>query len=237
MRPVPSTEWLRVGEASRLLGVSPGTLRRWSDSGQIDAFTTPGGHRRYRRSALARMLPAERSPGLQVSAVVSQRRLARVYQTEARSAVRQLTWMADLDDEQRLFFRESGRRLAHELLAHLDAPDQKTGRDHMSEASAIAGSYGSMASTMGATLGEALETFLQFRRPFLGELGTAVRRRGIDEGAVDDVMRAADRAMDALLVTAMAAYSVQRVVSPGAPLSSRPRPVTPASPSDGESRS
>jgi excisionase family DNA binding protein len=217
-----ATEWLRLGEACRLLGVSPGTLRRWSDAGRIATFTTPGGHRRYRRSSLEQMLPPEPSRGLQVSGVVSRDRLTRVYRAEARSAVRGLTWMADLDDEQRLFFRENGRRLAQELLAHLDAPDRETGRRHLSEASEIAGSYGRMASTMGATLGEALETFLQFRRPFLDELGSAVRKRGIDAGTADEVTRAADRAMDALLVTAMAAHSVQAVDSPGASQSRRP---------------
>jgi len=145
--------------------------------------------------------------------------------------------MADLDDEQRLFFRDSGRRLAQELLAHLDATDQETGRHHLSEASAIAASYGRMASAMGATLAEALEAFLQFRRPFLGELGSAVRQRGVDAGTADEVARAADRAMDALLVAAMAAHSVQRVASPSAPLARRPRRVTQASSADGGPRS
>ena len=41
-------EWLTVGEAARYLGVSEPTLRKWTDAGTIDAFRTPGGHRRYR---------------------------------------------------------------------------------------------------------------------------------------------------------------------------------------------
>jgi len=54
-------DWLALSEASRLLGVSAATLRRWSDAGRLRVFTTPGGHRRFSRSALERLLPADRT--------------------------------------------------------------------------------------------------------------------------------------------------------------------------------
>ena len=38
------------GEAARLLGVSPRTLRDWSKKGRICFTLTLGGHRRYRRT-------------------------------------------------------------------------------------------------------------------------------------------------------------------------------------------
>lgn len=38
------------GEAARLLGVSPRTLRDWSKKGRITFTLTLGGHRRYRRT-------------------------------------------------------------------------------------------------------------------------------------------------------------------------------------------
>ena len=46
------SEWLTLGQAARFLGVAQSTIRKWSDSGQISTFYTPGGHRRYRRSDL-----------------------------------------------------------------------------------------------------------------------------------------------------------------------------------------
>ena len=52
-------DWLGLSEASRLLGVSPATLRRWSDAGRLRVFTTPGGHRRFSRATLERLLPAD----------------------------------------------------------------------------------------------------------------------------------------------------------------------------------
>lgn len=40
---------LTISEASRLLGISTITLRRWSDSGRVPVVMLPSGHRRYRR--------------------------------------------------------------------------------------------------------------------------------------------------------------------------------------------
>ena len=51
-------EWLTLHEACSLVGVSPATLRRWSDNGDISTFTTPGGHRRFAMSAILGLLPA-----------------------------------------------------------------------------------------------------------------------------------------------------------------------------------
>ena len=47
------SDWLTLGEASRMLGVDPDTLRRWSDGGKVDLLRTPGGHRRFRRETTA----------------------------------------------------------------------------------------------------------------------------------------------------------------------------------------
>src|ERR671914_2239712 len=53
-RPIPANEpdWLTLGQAAKHLGVAQSTIRKWSDSGRVPAFYTPGGHRRYRRADL-----------------------------------------------------------------------------------------------------------------------------------------------------------------------------------------
>jgi excisionase family DNA binding protein len=56
--PVPADEpdWLTLGQAAKYLGMAQSTIRKWSDSGRLPAFYTPGGHRRYRRSDLDQFL-------------------------------------------------------------------------------------------------------------------------------------------------------------------------------------
>ena len=38
---------LSTSQAARALGVSLGTIRRWSDMGYLDSYRTPGGQRRF----------------------------------------------------------------------------------------------------------------------------------------------------------------------------------------------
>jgi excisionase family DNA binding protein len=56
-------EWLTLGEAAKYLGVAQSTIRKWSDSGRLPAFYTPGGHRRFRRSDLDSFLGSSRGAG------------------------------------------------------------------------------------------------------------------------------------------------------------------------------
>jgi putative resolvase len=42
-----SDKYVTPGDAARTLGVNERTLRRWEEAGQIQAFRTPGGKRRY----------------------------------------------------------------------------------------------------------------------------------------------------------------------------------------------
>lgn len=58
-----ATQWLSLREASELLGIHPSTLRRWADAGTIPCTRTPGGHRRFRRSDVERILQSEQRPG------------------------------------------------------------------------------------------------------------------------------------------------------------------------------
>jgi excisionase family DNA binding protein len=209
-------EWLGLGEASRLLGVAPGTLRRWSDNGRVRAFTTPGGHRRFRRSALRRLIADEAPdrPSL-VRAGVTPSRLARAYRAEARSAAREIPWLVALDEAQRTWFREHGRELAGLLVRYLDAEDAEEGSRHLRAATAEAAAYGRMASGLGVSLSQAVEGFLQFRRPFLHELSAVARRRGFETASTTELIETADRAMDQLLIASMSAHGVERSGGPG----------------------
>jgi excisionase family DNA binding protein len=56
-------EWLTLGQAAKYLGVAQSTIRKWSDSGRLSAFYTPGGHRRFRREDLDSFLGSSRASG------------------------------------------------------------------------------------------------------------------------------------------------------------------------------
>lgn len=50
---------LTIGEAARALGVHVDTVRRWADTGRINAITLPSGHRRFYAADIA-AIKAER---------------------------------------------------------------------------------------------------------------------------------------------------------------------------------
>ena len=201
-------DWVGLSEASRVLGVSPATLRRWSDAGRLRVFTTPGGHRRFSRSALERLLPADRARRPSIGgAAMSPSRIARTYRRASREASPELPWVLTLSNEQRLLFRERGHVLAASLLQYLDAPQPEAAAHHLRDASSSAAEYGTVAATLGLSLSQTVEGFLRFRAPFHHELAVAARRRGFDTAETTDLLETAERAMDRLLVATMTGHS------------------------------
>ena len=205
----PRPDWVSLSEASRLLGVSPATVRRWSDAGRLRAFTTPGGHRRFSRTALQRLLPADRARRPLIGgAGLAPSRISRGYRQATRRAGMALPWVLALTDAQRLLFRERGQVLARSLLQHLDAEVPETAAHHLKSATVSAAEYGDLAAGLGLSLSQTVEGFLRFRAPFHTELASAARRRGFDPAETTDLLVTAERAMDQLLVATMTGHSL-----------------------------
>lgn len=107
-RPAGDPEWFTLGQAAKYLGVAQSTIRKWSDGGRLNAFYTPGGHRRFRRSDLDQFLgDARRGSGSQRILVVDDDPRLREYLRvnlemegyEVREAGSAEEGLAALDDE------------------------------------------------------------------------------------------------------------------------------------------
>src|SRR3954452_9072015 len=190
-----------------MLGVSPATMRRWSDAGRVRVFTTPGGHRRFSRDALERLLPADRSRRPSIGAAgLTPSRISRSYRRARRDGGPELPWVLALTDDQRMLFRERGHLLAASVLQVLDATQADTAERHLKEASEAAADYGGVAARLGLSLSQTVEGFLRFRAPFHHELAIAARRRGFDAAETADLLETAERAMDRLLLATMTGH-------------------------------
>jgi excisionase family DNA binding protein len=204
---VHDPDWVSLSEASRVLGVSPATLRRWSDAGRVRVFTTPGGHRRFSRSALQRLLPADRGRRPSIAdAGLSATRIARAYRRARRDVAPQLPWVLALTDEQRFLFRERGQMLAASLVQYLDASQTEGAAHHLDAATKSAAEYGGVAAGLGLSLSQTVEGFLRFRAPFHHELAGAARRRGFSTPETTDLLESAEKAMDRLLLATMTGH-------------------------------
>lgn len=47
---------LSTSQAAKALGVSLGTIRRWSDLGYLESYRTPGGQRRFSQQQIEQFL-------------------------------------------------------------------------------------------------------------------------------------------------------------------------------------
>jgi excisionase family DNA binding protein len=65
LKPVEDDPVLTTSAAARLLGVATSTVQLWMESGAIESWKTPGGHRRTRLSRIARLMEpaAQQAPG------------------------------------------------------------------------------------------------------------------------------------------------------------------------------
>jgi len=216
-------EWMSIHEASALVGVSPATLRRWSDAGDIRSFTTPGGHRRFSRSALARLLPTDQ-PGRSTLDHLGEtpQRMARVYRHEVARTLERIPWLGRLDDGDRIQLREHGRRITAAMLGSFDAPTAGIREASMSAAEASAAECARIAGRRGVGMSETVEAFLRFRMPFLQELAGVARRRGLDTLETTRLLEAATEAVDRLLTAVMHGHAGLTAGDPATAKAKRP---------------
>ncbi|HUZ88693.1 MAG TPA: helix-turn-helix domain-containing protein [Candidatus Acidoferrales bacterium] len=194
--------YVSLGEASRQLGITPGTLRRWADKGQIPSFITPGGHRRFSQSTIAALSPRPRPRRPALSELGSggdhiSRAYRRLHPPPGGTPI---VWVSTLSDQDRAAFRERGRKMSEALITHLDAKGRARARLALLDAERQGREYGGHSAALGVSLSEAIEGFLRFRSPFIESLATTARQRGLDTKEATGLLVDAGAAMDKVLL-------------------------------------
>ncbi len=168
------SRWLTINDACRLLGVDQSTLRRWSDSGKVPVFRTPGGHRRYSEVELRRLV------GTGARRFERQRLANRQLVDQSRSGfvdsfwrtARERRWYraystAQLDDLRRL-----GRRLIDLAVRYSSVHATQERASLLDEGRRIGQQYGRVSASAGLTGAESVEAFLYFRSPVVNSLSS-----------------------------------------------------------------
>lgn len=203
-------EWLTVHDACALIGVSPATLRRWSAAGDVQAFTTPGGHRRFARSTILGLLPSARRqrPTLERLGETAEH-MTGVYRRHLEQAVRGMPWLDALGEDELEPLRVHGRLISGSLLVFIDADTPEERRAAMLKAVGAVTEYGRIAARGSAGVRETVEVFLRFRMLFLSELAQVARRRGLDTVEATNLLVTATQAIDELLVALMRGHETE----------------------------
>ena len=173
-------EWFTLGEASRLLGVHPATVRQWSDEGKLSAFRTPGGHRRFARADIERLLHVKPVRGQGLASYLVSEAVERT-RKGLPEALAHASWARHLDGEERGHWRSAGRGLLA-LVGQLATRSELT--DEQQEAALQFGrEYGCMMARTGHTLPDAVLAFLFFRDSLLETVLQLPETTGLDRDA------------------------------------------------------
>ena len=208
-------EWLSIHEASALIGVSPSTLRRWSDAGEIKAFTTPGGHRRFSRAAVVGMMPADRRGRPRLDRLgETPVRMTRIYRRELVRVAHGAPWIDTIGAADRQALRDHGDRIAAALLTFFDAALPAERADALAMADDSSAECGRIAGRLGLPIEATVEVFLWFRMPFVHELAAVARRRGLDTAEATLLLETATETFDRLLGAALRGHATARQFEP-----------------------
>ena len=207
-QPKPEGQWLALGAASRLLGVGPDTLRRWADSGKVESYQTPGGHRRFLRDSLEAMINAPRRHkyGTERLAGSAQTMAGDLHRRMQRTGYAGQPWQARLNAGQRADFRRWGQRTFNLVIEYVAAEKRSERTLLLEEAERMGKLYGAEASATGLSLAETVEAFLFFRSPVLEAIGAQLRRRSADVSDVTNAYREANQAIDRVLLALTSSY-------------------------------
>lgn len=205
---MPNATWMTLGEASRMLGVDPDTLRRWADNGKIEMFHTPGGHRRFLRTTIDALIPRPRHARRQSLSAMGETpdRIAGEFLKRVRSDLGDQDWHQRFDEASLRWFRERGRRMSELLVGYLDTVRRHGREQYLVQAEALGREYGVEAKRRSLSLGEATQAFLFFRARFLSEVADVARRGSLDTTQAAVLFEEADRSLDRVILALIAGH-------------------------------
>lgn len=201
--------WLTINEACAFLGVDQSTLRRWSDSGKVPVFRTPGGHRRYAEADL-RSLVGD-GPQLQERPRVSRQtitdRSLSGYEDDYLRVMRERPWFRVYSGASQEEHRRLGRRLVDLAVRFAASPAAAADRPSLlDEAVQIGTHYGRSGAELGLSASEMVEAFIYFRFPVVQAVSALIEEQGLATRRAIRVYAEINQFLDQVLVATIHAH-------------------------------
>ena len=205
----PSSNWLGLSEAADLLGVHPGTLRRWSNDGEIRCTRTPGGHRRFLEADIQSFLEAREEPSSpEAPEVFVQTLISQTRHEMSNEHVQTQRWHAAFDADDRATRRESGRLL---LGMALQYTLRTTGREAILErGQQIGAEYGQDAAQRGLSIVDTVRAFFFFRETLIRSTRPGLATRGQYDAEDVHIHRSLREFLDYVFFAALEGYEATR---------------------------
>jgi len=203
---MPDKSLLSISEASQLLGVSEGSLRQWTDEGMINAFVTPGGHRRYNEADLNRFMKTHpRMLGLK-DLVVELKETAQEHRDIGQISLKDRH--SKINQEAQDHLANLGRQLLNLIIKYITEPSN---REEIIELVRNVGhDHGEILFKMGLSLNDSVEAFILHRDPIMNAVTHLIKKREVLTGRVVEKIPMVAHVMDEALVALVATHQQYR---------------------------
>lgn len=200
-----TTDWLRLSEVAKIIGVHPGTVRNWSNQGLLPVHRTQGGHRRYKRSEVDLWLQSKEADRPLDARLVVQNALRNTRFRISEGRLEAEDWYIKLDEEAREQYRLSGRNILHGLISYMNVDEQQAA----AEAQALGFEYASRGRRYGLNSVEAMHAFLFFRNVLIESMLNVYEAAAVQSPfAWSDMFRKVNKFTDQIMITLLETYQV-----------------------------
>ena len=194
---------ITIKQASSILGVSEAALRQWTDEGKIEAFVTPGGHRRYSKADLIKLKGSHQKP-FDIKDLASELKNTSSMHDELASSFLHTTWFIRIDKESQANLANSGRNLLRLVVDYITKPyrrEETTGAIRQ-----VGVAFGYALAKLDLPLTDSVEAFILHRDPIINAATDIVKKRAAYSGRVISAIPLVAKAMDEALLSLVAAH-------------------------------
>jgi excisionase family DNA binding protein len=193
-----------ISEASQLLGVSEATLRQWTDEGNLKAFVTPGGHRRYSREELKEFMNS-RENLLGVKDLMGKlEKTAETHREIGSAFMHSSAWYEQMEEEQKRHLAMLGRRILDLMIKYVANPLKN--EEVQNEAREIGRSFGNILAADGVPLTDSVKAFISHRGPVTRIVTEILRKKEIVGEGILKAVPLMEQVMDSALVSLVEAH-------------------------------
>ena len=195
---------ISISEASHILGVTEVTLRQWTNEGDIKAFVTPGGHRRYSKEELKKLIRMHHKI-LGVNDLAS--RLGDsvpLHREIAANFMQSTVLFSKLDIEAQKQLSVLGRQLLSLIAKYITEPANQ--KETLSSIKEIGQKFGDITARLGVPLIDAIQAFTQHRQPIINMTSEMLQKGESLSRRLIETIPMVNHVMDEALVSLVSAH-------------------------------
>ena len=193
-----------ISEASQILGVSEAALRQWTNDGKIKAFVTPGGHRRYFKEELKKLLTLrQKKPGIK-DLVTELENTVPIHRELSRTYLNSSSWYDKLGKDTREHLVELSQHLLKLIIRYVTKPLKR--EETINQARGIGHCFGKLLAEHELPLNDSVEAFIVHRSPLMNAATRMIKSRKAYNGRLIEAISQVDYIMDEVLIALVTAH-------------------------------